>query len=662
MTQHTCTYDPADDKLRMSPSGRLPADEYSQIKAAGFSWAPKQEVFYAVWTPAREILMIEWCGEIDDEDTTLVDRAAVRADRFEDYSDKRTGDAERAHQGVAAITDGIPFGQPILVGHHSEKRARKDADRIQSGMERAVKMWDTAAYWTSRAAGAVAHAKYLERSDVRQRRIKGLEADLRKRTKTQTEADTWLKRWNHPGLSLEQAQSLANYCHLGVLKRDDGMYWSAYDVLRPDEDRYKACPSMTVEQVVEAANRAYPRVWSYSQHWIDHINNRLLYERAMLAEAGGTAADKFDFAVGGQVKSRGKFYIITKINRQGGAVNSVSVLGHFASTIPVHEIFDYIPPKDGDAAKVLAATKKAPACNYPGEIALMSRWSPDPRPALQTQEMTKAQWALIYKDNKGLTNVQATDVTARHQVRFIIRGGTWQPIFLTDQKRTDPPAAVAVVPVELPVREHVFSEPRPERVLPDTSKADAVREQLKNGIQVVSAPQLFPTPVDLAARMVEMAEVEPGMAVLEPSAGTGRLIDAILAECADVSLVAYEINRPLADRLQVAYPMLSILDTDFLECGENLDTWDRIIMNPPFVNGADIKHIKHAFGMLRPGGRLVAICAGGPRQEAALKPLSDSWEPLPSGTFEESGTGVNTVLLTMVCPELPQIELFQEAA
>ena len=38
-------------------------------------------------------------------------------------SDKRAADAERAHAGVNAITDGIPLGQPILVGHHSEKRA-----------------------------------------------------------------------------------------------------------------------------------------------------------------------------------------------------------------------------------------------------------------------------------------------------------------------------------------------------------------------------------------------------------------------------------------------------------------------------------------------------------------------------------------------------------
>jgi hypothetical protein len=628
----------------------LPADEYSQIKALGFSWAPKQGVFYAIWTPAREVLMLDWCGEIDDEDTTLVDRATVRAERFDDYSDKRTSDGDRAHQGVAAITNGIPFGQPILIGHHSEKRARKDADRIQSGMERAVKMWDTAAYWTSRAAGALAYAKYLERPDVRQRRIKGLEADIRKQIKIQAEAETWLKRWNHHGLSLEQARALANYCHLGVLKRDDGMYWSAYEVLRPDEDRYKACPAMTVEQVVEVAQRVYPRTWSFAQHWIDHINNRLLYERAMLAESGGSAADKFDFAVGGQVKHRGKFYIVTKINRQDGAVNSVSVVGHFASTIPVHEIFDYLPPKEGDADKVLAATKKAPACNYPGEIALMSRWSSEPCPALQTQEITKAQWAAIYKDSKGLTDVRATETTARHQVRFIIRGGTWQPIFLTDQKRTDPPSAASVVPVELPECVRVASEPRPIRTLPDTSKADVLREQIKAGIQVVSAPQLFPTPVALAARMVDEADIEPGMDICEPESGTCRILEALPCVRPGGTVTAVEINYELS-KLAEAHADF-VVCSDFLQWDGGGRLYDRFLMNPPFGNAQDIAHIKHALTLLKPRGKIVAICSGGPRQETALRTLSTLWEPLPSGTFEESGTGVNSVLLT----------IFQESA
>ena len=68
-------------------------------------------------------------------------------------------------------------------------------------------------------------------------------------------------------------------------------------------------------------------------------------------------------------------------------------------------------------------------------------------------------------------------------------------------------------------------------------------------------------------------------------------------------------------------------------------------MNPPFENGTDIKHILHARGLLKPGGRLVAICANGPRQQAKLRPLASSWKPLPSDTF--AGTSVNAALITI---------------
>jgi len=208
----SATYSPEDNKLRLYSVGRLDAATYERVKEAGFRWAPKQGFFVApMWTPDREDLLIELAGEIGDEDTSLVDRAEERADRFGNYSDSRSRDAESARKGVAAIAEHIPFGQPILVGHHSERHARKDAQRIEAGMRQAVKMWDTAEYWKYRAAGALRHAKYKERADVRARRIKGLEADKRKNERTIAEARNALNLWQREGLTLEQAKAIADY-------------------------------------------------------------------------------------------------------------------------------------------------------------------------------------------------------------------------------------------------------------------------------------------------------------------------------------------------------------------------------------------------------------------------------------------------------------------
>ena len=54
-----------------------------------------------------------------------------------------------------------------------------------------------------------------------------------------------------------------------------------------------------------------------------------------------------------------------------------------------------------------------------------------------------------------------------------------------------------------------------------------------------------------------------------------------------------------------------------------------------------------AAGFLRPGGKLVALCADGPRQRAELQPMAIHWEKLPAGTFSDQGTAVNVALLVI---------------
>jgi len=650
----TATYSPDDNKLRLYSTCRLDRETYNRVKDAGFKWAPKQDLFVApMWTPYREDLLIELCGEIDDEDTSLVDRAEQRAERFEDYSDRRAADADRAHAAVKSIADNIPFGQPILVGHHSERRARKDAERIENGMRKAVKMWDQSEYWTRRAAGALAHAEYKERPDVRARRIKTIEADKRKQERTRKDAETWLAAWTVEGLTLEAGRKIANFCRLGVVKRDDGFYWSAYDVLRPDEDRYTGCPAWTVEQVVEVARRHYPAVIAHCNRWIAHFDNRLAYERAMLAEGGGTAADKWEIAVGGRVLVRGEWVTVLRINKSGGTINSLTTNRRFVSKIGIEEVKDYQPPTDEQAAAVKKATEKAPICNYPAEsIGIVNRCYGTTDAIGETLSMTKAEWKAIYSDYKTTRNVPETETTERHRVRVAIRGGKLRAIFISDEKRKDPPVKKAGEPSEKPIvpppvraeRPHV-----PRQVATDTAPdhIKEMRQSLKAGVQTVSAPQLFPTPPDTAVYMVELLDPQPRERIGELSAGTGNLIKATLAACPDCSITAVEIVPALVTCLRTRFPQIEVHQADFLQCNGDLGKFDKIILNPPFRNGADIKHINHAKSMLNPGGRIVSLCANGPQQQETFKGIADHWEVLPEGSFQEQGTGVNVALVIL---------------
>ena len=177
---------------------------------------------------------------------------------------------------------------------------------------------------------------------------------------------------------------------------------------------------------------------------------------------------------------------------------------------------------------------------------------------------------------------------------------------------------------------------------------DAMKETLSNGVQVVSVPQLFPTPPHIVSLMIDYADIDLCHSVLEPSAGTGCIVEALINYgLAWQQIAIAEINPSLCLALSDKYRR--VFPGDFLgrvswELGGD---FDRILMNPPFKNGDDIKHITHALTMLKSGGRLVAICANGSRQQAKLKPLSTHWEDLPPNTFKEQGTNVNTALLVI---------------
>lgn len=575
------TYSPEDNKLRLYPDGRLDTQTYTKVKAAGFIWAPKQELFVApMWTPGREDLLIDLCGEVGDEDTSLVDRAEQRAERFEDYSESRARDAHQAHAAVSSIADGIPLGQPILIGHHSERHARRDAEKIENGMRRAVKMWETAQYWQSRAKGAIRAAKYKELPAVRARRIKGLEADVRRYTRTIEECEACIENW---GIVLRQPEEARMRHALHVANYSKSTPWGTWGDLRDGK--------ITPEQAAEGARATCERNIADARRWLAHLGNRLEYEKAMLEEAGAA---------------------------------------------------DLLKPKPRPT--------QLPLLNYrapDGKLTIPNKWNRGEFITMAQVEMTAAQYADIYRDYKGTEAIGNS-----HRVRVAIVKHQRVTVFLTDSKVHPIPGDVEPKPEpepEIKVREYVPYTP------PEPTVFDAMKDSLRAGVQVVAAPQLFPTPPELARRMADEAGILAGRRVLEPSAGTGNLVRAIFnnasgADC--VRVVAVEQNSGLVQALmqqreKTVYANdgnFVIRHADFLTCNGDLGTFDAVLMNPPFENAADIHHIQHAMKFLKPGGVLVAICANGPRQNERLKPLMDSWEVLPSGTF--AGTGVTAALMT----------------
>lgn len=253
--------------------------------------------------------------------------------------------------------------------------------------------------------------------------------------------------------------------------------------------------------------------------------------------------------------------------------------------------------------------------------------------------------------------------------------------------------------------------------LTENSKApDKVRQMEREMIgRVNDGLDFFPTPQSIATQMIEAAELTPDMAVLEPSAGMGHIAEAIRAAGVDPDVVEYSANR----RELLELKGFNVLANDFTEVkprtfytfgdtfrapdgtvgvmkgsgglGSNrvrlvdsngeqigyfnrdelegiehnglMSGYDRIIMNPPFSNRRDAEHVQHAYTLLKPGGRIVAIMGegvffGDDKKAVAFREWLDSVggtsEKLPENSFMDKSlpvtTGVNTRMVVIDKP------------
>jgi hypothetical protein len=174
----------------------------------------------------------------------------------------------------------------------------------------------------------------------------------------------------------------------------------------------------------------------------------------------------------------------------------------------------------------------------------------------------------------------------------------------------------------------------------------------ESATRAVSSFNLFQTPEKIARRMASCFPTTGR--TLEPSAGLGRLFRAIRDDDNTCHVTLVEQSATLCGELYALTthdPDCRLIQGDFLaQSPDVLGLFDRIMMNPPFKMGTDIKHITHARRFLAPGGRLVALCANGPRQRDKLQPIADEWHPLPAGSFKCEGTGVDVVMLVIDNP------------
>lgn len=175
-------------------------DARNAAKGAGFKWSSNLRQWYLPrnWSESVRRQKIEQVkrqigeGNVHVRDagrgatTTAAEReaatraaAAERATRMDARAERKATEADVRYGRARAIGDMIPMGQPILVGHHSERRHRNDLAKIDANMRKGAEAQGEAAA----AAHAAENARRTAAGDdplKRQRRIDKNEAEVRK--------------------------------------------------------------------------------------------------------------------------------------------------------------------------------------------------------------------------------------------------------------------------------------------------------------------------------------------------------------------------------------------------------------------------------------------------------------------------------------------------
>ena len=149
--------------------------------------------------------------------------------------------------------------------------------------------------------------------------------------------------------------------------------------------------------------------------------------------------------------------------------------------------------------------------------------------------------------------------------------------------------------------------------------------------------QFYPTPDNLARKVIELAEINESHTVLEPSAGAGALADAV-PSCKHLTCI--EVSKLRAEVLQAKGHYVVV--GDFLKHPDK-GGFDRVVMNPPFSDGRWQAHVQAAAEQVTNGGRLVSILPASARGKDILPGWSCVWH----GPYENefAGTSIAVVIL-----------------
>lgn len=154
----------------------------------------------------------------------FADRQEAKRERLEDRADKAQNLASGHQKTADAIFNGIPMGQPILVGHHSEKRHRRDLARADRALRGSIDEAENANRLRQRAEGLGQHGISSDDPQASEKiaeRIAQLEAKRDWMKAINAILRTKLREVRQRDPAGDEATALAELCQAGTITQQE---------------------------------------------------------------------------------------------------------------------------------------------------------------------------------------------------------------------------------------------------------------------------------------------------------------------------------------------------------------------------------------------------------------------------------------------------------
>lgn len=154
-------------------------------------------------------------------------------------------------------------------------------------------------------------------------------------------------------------------------------------------------------------------------------------------------------------------------------------------------------------------------------------------------------------------------------------------------------------------------------------------------------------------QFMQVADIQDGQKVLEPSAGVGLLADGILRHNPSISLDCIELNSECKKALRDKG--FNVVWSNFLDFKPKY-LYDRVIGAPNFKDNIDCEHVMKMYECTKPGGKIISIMSPYWMTENSelqvkfrkwLQDKSYTITILPDNSYMEGGKTVPTILINL---------------